>query len=463
LPVRACTAHEADDHEIEGRMTITLTESFTIDELREKLGIYVRATYATETDRYPYVSDVDLDDGWFAYCVGDKYFKLQWSRDGDELTVSGTPTAVEREVSFKPATSTTTVTTEEAELTGDVIELVEATVRRDGTVPIKLIAPGWSKNERYYPASVLESDGPSAFPAGTHMYWDHPSASEAADRPERSLRDLSAVTVGDARWEENGVKGAGLYADAKVMAEYQPALEQLAPHIGVSIRAGGNTTYGEADGKSGELVERITVGKSIDFVTTPAAGGEIVSLFEAVRSGAPRPRNPKEPTVAELQEVQRELTEAQRQLAEATALGTWAAAERDQLLVANTKLQEGNLLTEATRVVTEALDRSDLPDITKKRLVKEIAGNPPLAESGELDKVALAKRFDESVKVAREEIAALTGSGRVVGLGESVHDPFATGEQLTEGDAKAQEAALVESFKNMGLSDDQAKAAAAGR
>ena len=435
-----------------------ISEAITTETLRDRLRTALQERFVPDgSDSYVWVDDIALDEPWLIYCLDAHYFRIGYTIT-DEATgavaLVGEPVEKIRRVEW--------VDVDEAahELLGDVVDLVEATVRRDGTIPVKLIAPGWSKNNRYYSASVLESDGPAAFPAGTHMFWDHPSASEAIDRPERSLRDLSAVTVGDARWEEDGPTGAGLYADAKVMAEYQPTLEELAPYIGVSIRAGGTTSYGEADGRSGELVERITVGKSADFVTTPAAGGEIVSLFESVRATGPRPK--KEPTVADktLIEVQRDLTEAERKLEEATALGTLAAAERDRLRIANAKLQEGNLLTEATRVVTEALGRErDIPDVTKQRLAREIADNPPFTEAGELDKPALATRFTEAVKVAREELAAITGSGSVRGLGGG--DPFdeAAGGEGADGTHDV----LVESFKRMGLNEAQAKEAAAGR
>jgi hypothetical protein len=167
-------------------------------------------------------------------------------------------------------------------LDGPPCELVEA-LRRDGTVPIKLIAPGWSANGRYYGADVLERDGATAFPKGTHMYWDHPSASEESDRPERSLRDLAGVLTGDARYRVNGPSGPGLYADAQIMSDYQAAVADLAPHIGVSIRAEGAVAYGETGGRSGQIVQSITRGRSADFVTTPAAGGRVITAFESHR------------------------------------------------------------------------------------------------------------------------------------------------------------------------------------
>ncbi len=55
------------------------------------------------------------------------------------------------------------------EVHGDLVPIREAQGQRRA---IKLIEPGWSTS-RYWPAEVLERDGPAAFPAGTHMYLDH--------------------------------------------------------------------------------------------------------------------------------------------------------------------------------------------------------------------------------------------------------------------------------------------------
>jgi hypothetical protein len=81
----------------------------------------------------------------------------------------------------------------ERELIGDTIELVESVVRRDGTVPIKIIAPGWG-TQRLLLADVIKESGPQAFPAGTQMFWDHPTATEESTGPNAALRDLAGVS-----------------------------------------------------------------------------------------------------------------------------------------------------------------------------------------------------------------------------------------------------------------------------
>lgn len=170
-------------------------------------------------------------------------------------------------------------------LDGEFVALREKALRRDGTASLRLIGPGWGSSG-YYPVETLQRDGPQVFRAGTKMYWNHPTMAEESERPEGDLRDLAAVLVSDARWEEAGAAGPGLYADAKVFGQYSQAVEELAPHIGVSIRASGRATTGEVEGRKGPIISALTAARSVDFVTEPGAGGRIVALFEAARGTA---------------------------------------------------------------------------------------------------------------------------------------------------------------------------------
>ena len=167
---------------------------------------------------------------------------------------------------------------------GGFVALREQAVRQDGTIHMRIIGPGWGSSG-YYSEEMLRRDGPGAFRAGTKMYWDHPTIAEESERPEGSLRDLAAVLVSDARYEE-GAQGPGLYADAKVFGQYSEAVNELAPHIGVSIRAAGRATTGEAEGRKGTIIDAITQARSVDFVTEPGAGGRIVQMFEAARGNS---------------------------------------------------------------------------------------------------------------------------------------------------------------------------------
>lgn len=324
---------------------------------------------------------------------------------------------------------------------GEFMPLLEGAVRRDGTIPVKLITPGWGATG-YYPADVLERDGPKVFKAGTKMYWNHPTATEEAERPEGDLNALAAELVSDARWDGQGPKGPGLYADAKVFEAYQKPIDELAPHIGVSIRALGRSAMGEADGRKGPIIQGIAAAHSVDFVTKPGAGGQIVQMFEAARPRRFQSVQDNQEVVMSA-EMQKQLKEAQDRL---------ALVEQQ-----NARLQEALLLNEARGFVASELGKTQLPDVTKARLLESLASNP-VVKDGQLDKAGYATRIAEAVTRETEYLASVAGfgSGRIMGMGASA-------SQAANGpDETAMQKQLNESFITLGLNEREAKHATAG-
>ncbi len=298
-------------------------------------------------------------------------------------------------------------------LAGGFVPLREKALRRDGTVALRLIGPGWGSSG-FYPVETLRRDGPQVFRAGTKMYWNHPTMNEESERPEGDLRDLAAVLVSDARWEDAGRSGPGLYADAKVFGDYAKAVEEMAPHIGVSIRASGRAMPGEAEGRQGSIINAITAARSVDFVTEPGAGGRVVEMFEAARPlsgnnallsvGESIPKSGGG-NVDELEKAKADLAEA---LAEVAALKAEAG-----------RLAEALLVQSAQAVVREALAQADLPGVTMARLLRLVPGNPPVTAEGKLDEAGLRQRVDEAVAAesAYLQEAAGWGQGRIEGMG----------------------------------------------
>ncbi len=321
-----------------------------------------------------------------------------------------------------------------APMVTDAAELREAAIRRDGTAQIKIISDGWGTSG-YYSDELLETQGPAAFKSGCKMYWDHPTKTEESERPERSLRDLAAVLVSDARYVKDGPKGAGLYADAKVYDSYQAPLNEMAADIGVSIRALGTFHNGSAAGRQGRIIDSLSEVHSVDFVTLPGRGGEVLELFEAARRNASAPTTPPPEESMDLKE---------------------ALAERDAAQADSARLQEALVLREAKDVVAEELKSSDVADITKTRLHESLAKNPPIKD-GTLDTDALKTQVKEAVAEEIKYLATLgVGNGKPKGMGvgatrtQEAHDPE------FEKDLEAV-------FGRLGLSEAAAKTAAAGR
>jgi hypothetical protein len=166
-----------------------------------------------------------------------------------------------------------------------IAESTALTVENTGTagrIKVGLITPGWGSSG-YYSAKVLENAAATrVFPAGTQMFLDHPGETESYDRPERSVRDLAAVLTEDAVWNEAEQR---LEGDAQVFGPYVPLLtdEHFRKSIGVSIRAIGEATTGEAEGRRGAILTELTEGISVDFVTKAGRGGSILAVLESAR------------------------------------------------------------------------------------------------------------------------------------------------------------------------------------
>lgn len=284
-------------------------------------------------------------------------------------------------------------------ITGDLVPLTEKAVGVDNTIKLKIIQAGHGSSG-YYPADMLKRDGPRVFKAGTHMHLDHPSVSEEAERPERSITTLAGTLTSDAKWDDNGAAGPGLYAEAKVRSDLAPLIEELAPSIGVSIRAMGKARQGQVAGKPARIIDAIGEAKSVDFVTIPGAGGSILQLVESARN-----RRANAPT--EDDDVSKEeLDEANRKIA-ALEAKIDAQEKRDA---------EAQLLREAHGVVTETLATIALPKVTRDRLTGQLAANPPLKE-GALDRDALIATVKEAATAELAYLASVTGGNPVRSMG----------------------------------------------
>jgi len=155
-------------------------------------------------------------------------------------------------------------------------------IREDGNALVKIIAPGWGSSG-YYSKEMLKRDASRVYVPATHMHIDHPTSSQEKGRPERSLTTLAGVITEKARFLENGPNGPGVYAEARVFEQYRNFLNETAPFIGISHRALGKAKTGEAEGRSGRIIESLEKCLSVDFVTLPGAGGSLVQMYESWR------------------------------------------------------------------------------------------------------------------------------------------------------------------------------------
>ena len=369
------------------------------------------------------------------------------------------------------------VTGELREFGGIVVPLIEAKTDDKGTIPVKIIDPGWGSSGYYSREVLQQAVNARVYAAGLQMYWNHPSKTDEKDRPERDLRDLAGVLTEDARWDEHGPKGPGVYARAKVFAAYRDAVAEMGPYIGLSHYVWGESKPGEAEGKKGDIITRIVAARSVDFVTVPGRGGAIAEAFRAARPPEPTDEQkaagvssmgettstPKL-TLESIRKEHPEIIEALRTEFENDSARKEAQAQQKKKLAEagkaleeakaeNARLKEAQLLVEARTFVEAKVKDAKIPDLTKARIVESL-GKSPVVKDGKLDEAAYTAKIEAAVKAEAEYLAKL-GAGKIEGMGAG-----ASGGQTKTLEETDKE--LVAGFMRLGMSEAEAKAAVKG-
>lgn len=341
-----------------------------------------------------------------------------------------------------------------------------------GEALIKVISPGWGSSG-YYSRAMLERDAPAVYTPGTHMHIDHPSVSDDKNRPERSLTTLAGVLTTPGEYQKEGPYGEGVYAKVRIFRPYREFLNEVAPAIGVSHRAYGTSKTGEAEGKKGPIIEGLTKCASIDFVTLAGRGGALLPLFESWREtpwkgqespeGVDPVKENEKITIEKVREdagLMKELREAI--LAEQEGEGGEGGMSKEEELMAQIeeykkkiaglqaeldRMNEKEAVSEAIRIATSELGKTQLPEVTRARLMDTLPKSITMKE-GVLDTEAFKEVLTESVKAETEYIAKLTEAGKVRGFGGKPADPNG-------------KATLKESFKDtflaMGMTKEEAE------
>lgn len=293
---------------------------------------------------------------------------------------------------------------------GQQAVLHEATAKAKATESkgiwrIKLIEGDVHGSSGYYPASVLERDGATAFPAGTHIYLDHPTWEEDWQRPERSVKDLVGAMTEAAQYEDDPVEGKGLYAKVKFRESVREDVEFYAETAGMSIRAIGITDESPTTGEL--IVTELVEGLSVDIVTHAGAGGKLVSMAENARKGTESGTEQRE-LFAQLTEKDKQglakLFESITALSERFDRLEQKAAEHEQ------KVEEANTLTAAQLI--EKLDATNLPAVSRKRLAEAYKPGDDF-DAAVTAEVEYFKQVQESVKPEGHDTNTGTGTGTV--------------------------------------------------
>ena len=225
-----------------------------------------------------------------------------------------------------------------------------------------LIRPGTSKNGNYYPPEVLMAAAPLF--EGVRAFADHATQEERRSRPERSIRDVVGwfdsirFAEGDGVLARFHILESADWLRRMVLDAFQAGRADL---IGFSIDAEGRTATKRINGTPVRWVEGIERVNSVDVVTRPAAGGQLVRLLAS---------DAKEVRMEDLEE--------------------------------RIRRQECRLL------LKEALMECDLPHLVKEKIKKRFEG-----------KVFEEAELLEAIRDEREVLARLSQEGAVRGFGKT--------------------------------------------
>ena len=286
---------------------------------------------------------------------------------------------------------------------------------------VKVIESGWGSSG-YYGSDVLAKFGPTTFTAGTKVYMNHPTSREDSERPERDVHQLAGKLVSDAVFQENA-----LFADIEFYSHYAPIIREMAGDVGLSIRALGEARIGEAEGKSGPIIESLVADPftSVDVVTVAGAGGKFITLLESYTQ--------KDSLTIPVEESELEgdgmtITKEDLDAAIADIKATFAEALSPVIESVSTLVESAQTTETADAVEAEATD--------------EVVEAEP-----EIDAVEVAEKFVESglPKVALARVAeSLKSEANTKSVDELIADEKAYADSLREAVvASVEDAPLV--------------------
>lgn len=323
----------------------------------------------------------------------------------------------------------------------DIIRATEAATDDNGTQWITIIKEGVSENNRRYHKSTLQKAVDERVYENMRMFVDH------SDGPplKRSMRDLvSAITTTklDTSFPDKKarVRGAVEWIDD----DWQKKIEKGKDHVGVSHDALLRGTRSMKNGRRYEDIDEIPRVNSVDWVIYPSAGGGFENSFlaqegvdmkdaidwDAIDEDMLKEHKPdlyKSLTArgSEAEEGDEDEEETEEDEEETPAQESKKSKGSKKVVkIKKSKVQrqvedivrrsfeaveqERQTKQEVHSKVEELVNKSTLPDLTKKRVIASFDGK----ESFEEDRVK------EAITAAKAEVAAIAGP-RIRGMGPS--------------------------------------------
>lgn len=278
----------------------------------------------------------------------------------------------------------------------------------DGTYPVTLLTPGLGASA-YYSESVIAATAPTAFPKGTHVYLTHNRTENGEPSPEKLLGTL----IADTSIRESDGAAVNRFKPLKRWAEF---VEEVHPHVGLSICAGGSATKGTIDGRQVLIAESIAYSRtnSVDMVSHPGREGS--GFVESAYAKYAEDNQP-EPSAAgkQKEESNMELDAKVDSLVESVAALTTLVESALPKPADKQEVDADKALADAVEA-TRIVEAAEVPTELKQRLIEGIkAGTYDV--KGEIDGAIALRESIKAELTAQFKESGLAGATGSAGSG----------------------------------------------
>jgi len=306
-------------------------------------------------------------------------------------------------------------------MTGSVFaESASAKLERSGDYWLATILKPGKGASATYSESVIRRDISRALPKGTHCYITHPKP----DQPDRDPMTIWGTLAESAYWDEDaGVARAKI----KVRKRYAEDIEELAPHVGLSIWMSG-----EKDDEGNALSFTPSVTNSVDLVSYGGVEGAglVEKLRESLiadgekRAAEASADEKREKEMATIEEVAQSLADLKAKFDQIVA-GSVTKDEAERMKREAKESAEADAAKDAAEVrkaTAEALQSipADLPESLRESLVNQVIENG-VTKDGLKPLVEQAKSVVDDIKKQFTESRDLRGSFVTANNGENAN------------------------------------------
>lgn len=280
----------------------------------------------------------------------------------------------------------------------------------EGVFEAKIIQAGWGSSG-YYGVDLLKEHGPTTFRAGRLCFANHATQEQFANGGD--ITKIMGKLVSDAEWREDD---NSLVAKIKVDEKWRTFVEEYKDTIGLSIFASGDIKEGEAEGRSGKIVQSFDSSDpytSVDFVVAAGAGGKVERMLESYRAISEDSNASETPDRKDAGMKPEDIQALAEALVQALAP---SIAELKEAVTPAAPVEE-NAEGATAAEVAEAVREANLSKVTEQRVFAALAENVTLEDVKTV--IEAEKKYADDLTKSLSEGHVATGRVRTTESGDA--------------------------------------------